>query len=294
MPTETPDIEEQDTPLTPFELAFDAASTTTEPVVAEPVVPAEPAVTEPVVTEPVVAEPVATEPVVTEPAVAEPAVAEPVVAEPVVAEPVVVAPVVPESVVAAAPVIPEPVAPEEYQFTPEEQTVLDAAFGLYPEIKDAMALMVKKITESRNASRAFELAGVAGQIAKQFAPALTEAQMSVQSRWEQQVLAAHPDARTILPQVEEWIKKQPSILQPAYNRVLDGSTPQETIELLSLAKKDLAPAIPVAPAPPAVDVTKEAQLESLEGVRSRATSKTGVHIDPNDFESAFQQAAGNS
>ena len=289
MPIETPDIEEQDTPLTPFELAFDAASTIPDQGVTDPEVPAEtPVVAEPVVAEPGVPEPVVAEPVVATPTVPEPVVAEPVVAEPVVAEPEAIASVV------AAPSAPEPAAPEEYQFTPEEQTVLDTAFELYPEIKDAMALIVKKITESRNASRAFELAGVAGQIAKQFAPALTEAQMSVQSRWEQQVLAAHPDARTILPQVEEWIRKQPSILQPAYNRVLDGSTPQETIELLTLAKKDLAPAAPEPSAPPAVDTTKEAQLESLEGVRSRATSKTGVHIDPNDFESAFQQAAGNS
>ena len=49
------------------------------------------------------------------------------------------------------------------------------------------------------------------------------------------VLAAHPDAGSIAQSVEldDWIKAQPSYLQPAMRQVQEGGTTEQVIELIS-------------------------------------------------------------
>ena len=184
--------------------------------------------------------------------------------------------------------------PTAYQFTAEEQAVLDAAFELYPELPQVVALIEKRITETQNAVRAFELQRVSAELAQRFAPALSEAQMSAQQRWLAQVQAQHPDILTIRDSIISWVETQPAILRQAYNRVLDGGTVQETVELADIYKKSIAPPAKPTPTvvPPKVDPKVEAQLDEQEAIKSRATAKVGEYVDANDFDSAFKLAAG--
>ena len=184
--------------------------------------------------------------------------------------------------------------PTAYQFTTDEQAVLDAAFELYPELPQVVALIEKRITETQNAVRAFELQRVSAELAQRFAPALSEAQMSAQQRWLAQVQAQHPDILTIRDSIISWVETQPAILRQAYNRVLDGGTVQETVELADIYKKSIAPPAKPTPTvvPPKVDPKVEAQLDEQEAIKSRATAKVGEYVDANDFDSAFKLAAG--
>ena len=184
--------------------------------------------------------------------------------------------------------------PTAYQFTTDEQAVLDAAFELYPELPQVVALIEKRITETQNAVRAFELQRVSAEIAQRFAPALSEAQMSAQQRWLAQVQAQHPDILTIRDKIISWVETQPAILRQAYNRVLDGGTVQETVELADIYKKSIAPPVKPTPTvvPTKVDPKVEAQLDEQEAIKSRATAKVGEYVDVNDFDSAFKLAAG--
>jgi len=263
MPTETIDTNITDMQPDAFDLAFDAAASNEPPIEIAP--------PEPVVPEPVV---VAPEP-------------------PVVPEPVVVAPVVPEPPPVVVEPPPAPVAPEPFKFSDEEQALFDAVAEQYPEVVPLFDLLEKKITATRDATRQQALEQTTATVTQQFAPVVTEAQMSARSRWESQVLGAHADAFTILPQVEAWVQKQPSILQSAYNAVLDRGTPAETIELLNMVKKSPEFAPPPTP-PPAVDPTVEERLTAQEGVRSRRTVDRGAALDPNDFDSAFDRFAGKA
>ena len=63
--------------------------------------------------------------------------------------------------------------------------------------------------------------------------------MSAQQRWLAQVQAQHPDILTIRDKIISWVETQPAILRQAYNRVLDGGTVQETVELADIYKKVL-------------------------------------------------------
>jgi hypothetical protein len=163
----------------------------------------------------------------------------------------------------------------------------------YPEVMPLFELMEKKILATRDATRKQALAEATASLTQQLAPVFNETQVAARSRWEAAVLGKHADAFTVLPQLEEWVKKQPAILQPAYNAVLDRGTPEETVELLDVFKKS-SEYTPPQPPPPAVDPAVEERLNAQEGVKSRRTVDRGTALDPNDFDSAFDRFAGKA
>lgn len=266
--------------LTDFDLAFEAAAAADIAPIDEPTPEPTPAV-EPVVETPPTPEPPPAPPAPPPEPVAPPAPQpEPVVVKP--PEPAPEPPPAPE---------PEP-APKGYEFTEEEQALFTAAAEMYPEVVPLFNLLEKKLTETRNATRLYDLNTAIQQALQQMAPVVTEAQYTARSRWESAVLGKHSDALTILPKVEEWVAKQPAILQAAYNQVLDNGTAVQTIELLDLVKKspEFTPPPSVDP-PPKPDVVKK--LEAQEGIRSRSTVNRGSTLDPNDFDGAFERFAAN-
>ena len=196
----------------------------------------------------------------------------------------------------ATPPVPEPEPlPKGYEFTEEEQAIFDNAVSMYPEAGALFSLLEKKLTETRNATRLYDLNAAIQQALQQMEPVVAEASKSARTRWESTVLDKHKDAFIILPKVEEWVSKQPTILQAAYNQVLDRGTAEQTIELLDLVKKspEFAPPAPPATTTPPQNQEIEKQLDSQEGIRSRSTVNRGTILDPNDFDGAFDRFAAN-
>jgi len=118
-----------------------------------------------------------------------------------------------------------------------------------------------------------------------------------QSTHEGAILAAHPDVFEIIKNVEEWVTKQPSLLQKTYDTVLDKGTTKDVIELVQTYKD--ATGVKAAPtaeelAQQAADAEKaedkEKKLKAQEGVRGRRT-ESQTAIDPDDFEGAFNKYA---
>ena len=224
----------------------------------------------------------------TPPADAPPADAPPADAPPADAPPADAPPAVDEE---AKRLQEEAIAREQY--TDEESASIKTMVEEFPEvaaaIKAELRVLHAKLENAYNA----QLQTVVSQFYQQVAPALAEAQTAARSRFEATVFAAHPDARTILPEVDKWVASKPAFLQAAYNAILDAGTAEDTVTLLNLFKQEMKPA---APAPKeggdkqAVDPVKERKLDAQEGIRGRQTSKTGG-IDEDDFESAFAAAA---
>ena len=172
----------------------------------------------------------------------------------------------------------------------EEQAILDQIEVDFPEVQQAFAVRDRVLAARMEKAFAERMQQVIAQITQQVAPAVSEAHVSAKSRHEATILKEHADAFTIVPQVEEWVKKQPAILQPVYDQVLSGGSAAQVVELLTLFKKDTGAATP--PPGPAGD-DKEKRLAAQEGVRARHTSAKSA-IDPNDFDGAFDAFAAKA
>jgi hypothetical protein len=183
----------------------------------------------------------------------------------------------------------------------DEKTALTDVVTNFPEV--ATLIQAVQRTTFAKAENAFaaKIAELERRLTQQMAPALQTAQTVAHSAFETAVLKEHSDAFTVLPKVEEWIATKPKFLQDAYNKVLDSSTAQETIQLLSLFKQETGSAQPdvtsdkVKQENNAADEAKrlkDKKLTSMEGVRSRQTA-TKSSIDEDDFEGAFNMAANS-
>lgn len=122
----------------------------------------------------------------------------------------------------------------------------------------------------------------------QIQPVIETASASAQEKHYNTIVAKHPDADTIVADVEKWIGTQPKFLQPQYAKVLESGTASDVIELFD-AYKATKPA-PVADTKPEVDKTKEDRLKRMEVPTTLRTSVT-AEPDPDDFDEAFEQEA---
>lgn len=114
------------------------------------------------------------------------------------------------------------------------------------------------------------------------------------------IRAAHPDAESLVPDVESWIAKQPAFLQPSMQSILAGGTANDVVGLLNMFKEAKAGsgAAPETPAPtaPLALVAKPkaavnpAAVAATAAVPPAQRTKTNVAADPNDWDSAFAEA----
>jgi hypothetical protein len=180
-------------------------------------------------------------------------------------------------------------------YTEDEIAAVNETATNFPEVAKALKAVERvAFVKAENAFNA-KLAEMAAQFAQQIAPLTSVVQRTAQNEHEAAILKVHPDAFTILPQVEQWAETQPSILKNAYNAVLDKGSTQDIIELFTVYKEATKAVTP--PAAPAVDeaakqqeVEKQKRLEAQEGVRGRNTSGRAT-VDPDDFDGAFEKFA---
>lgn len=120
------------------------------------------------------------------------------------------------------------------------QAAMDAGvditlFGDFSE--EAMAAGIDKHVNNRVAAEvnAKVAAAVKTAVDEALAPLRAKEQAETADAHVSAVLAAHPDAGSIAQSVEldNWIKAQPSYLQPAMRQVQEGGTTEQVIELIS-------------------------------------------------------------
>ena len=132
------------------------------------------------------------------------------------------------------------------------------------------------------------------------APMESVAAQSQEAMYWQTVQAAHPDFQEAAAALPAWIQKQPAILRPTLERVYNGGTAVEVVELLSAYKQAIGStgAAPVTPASSAAQVTPrvaavdKAVLAATLAPPAAQRSTKQTSRDPNDVEGSFMEAFG--
>lgn len=130
----------------------------------------------------------------------------------------------------------------------------------------------------------------------QIAPAVDAIHQTAEEKHYNTIYAAHADAETIYPKVQEWITKQPKFLQPQYNSVLENGAASDIVDLFTLYK-EANPATETPAGPTAEELAAEAartantdRLKRMATPTSIRTSQTAEE-DSFDFDSAFDAEA---
>lgn len=135
---------------------------------------------------------------------------------------------------------------------------------------------------------------------QRLAPVESVAAQSQEAMYWQTVQAAHPDFQEAAAALPAWIQKQPAILRPTLERVYNGGTAVEVVELLSAYKQAIgstgaAPATPASSAaqvtPRAATVDKAVLAATLAPPAAQRSTKQ-TSRDPNDVEGSFMEAFG--
>lgn len=136
-------------------------------------------------------------------------------------------------------------------------------------------------------------------IQQQMAPIQQVTAQSQEAMYWATVSAAHPDVNQVAGALSEWIETQPALVKSAYMSAYNSPNPADAVELLSIYKQAIgqtgaAPAQPASSAaqvkPKAAPVSKAA-LAATAAVPTAQRSKMADSRDPNDFESAWMEAA---
>ena len=135
---------------------------------------------------------------------------------------------------------------------------------------------------------------------QRLAPVESVAAQSQEAMYWQTVQAAHPDFREAAAALPAWIQKQPAILRPTLERVYNGGTAVEVVELLSAYKQAIgstgaAPATPASSAAqvtPRVAAVDKAVLAATLAPPAAQRSTKQTSRDPNDADGSFMEAFG--
>lgn len=185
-------------------------------------------------------------------------------------------------------------------FSDEEKKALEATKENFTEVATALEAHSRVMMAKLESLIEQRLKALEATFGEKFGKVEQVAQAYAGDKFMSAVAAKHPDALDVLPKVEDWIASQPSMLQKAYNAVLDKGTVEETIELLDAFKA--ATTAPVVDTKAAEEKAakeaeekkkKEEKLKAQEGVRGRSTVKR-AEIDPDDFEGAFHKFAATA
>ena len=146
------------------------------------------------------------------------------------------------------------------------------------------------------------LAAVRAEFTQAIAPLATSTALTAKERFNADIEAVHADARTLLPEIENWIVTQPDFMQVAYNKVLDGGTAVEVNALYTVFKdatgrtkvpegdKTIVDEAAVEAARKKKEAEREKKLASQAGVKSKSTAKA-TSVDQDDFDGAFNEEA---
>ena len=221
---------------------------------------------------------------------AEPAAAEatPAPATPAPATP---APTAEEVDAALLEQIPDPV------LDPEVEAKLAAFRKDWPDIAEAVDAQSAHAQAQMEARVARLVASVVQGVYADIAPMAKTYATTEASAFRTAVLDKHNDYDVVFPKLEPWIKSQPAYLQAGMLHAYNAGSAEDVIDLVTRYKA-AAGVMPQVPEPPAGNpsggsqsVSAAAKAAELAPVQGKRTAPKPAGEDPNDFDSAFAQAA---
>ena len=151
------------------------------------------------------------------------------------------------------------------------------------------------------------------ELEKVLAPIVQTLQKSQVASHFATIRSAHADFDSVLPNVQAWVAKQPTLYRPALERVLNQGTATEVVELVGAYKQAVGqtgavPAVPASSVPqataapttaPVVQATQPslklvppaAAVAATAAVVSQRSNNQSA-ADPNDFDAALREALG--
>ncbi|MHB1097929.1 MAG: hypothetical protein ACYCZR_00110 [Burkholderiales bacterium] len=187
--------------------------------------------------------------------------------------------------------IPDPV------LSPEIEAKLSAFRKDWPDIAEAVDAQAAHAQAQMEARVARLVASVVQGVYADIAPMAKTYATTEASAFRTAVLDKHNDYDAVYPKLEPWIKSQPAYLQPGMLHAYNAGSAEDVIDLVT-RYKSAAGVMPQVPEP-TVDVSgggsqsvsAAAKAAELAPVQGKRTAPKPAGEDPNDFDSAFAQAA---
>jgi hypothetical protein len=200
-----------------------------------------------------------------------------------------------------APAPAAPVTPQWYQFTSEEQQILDAYDKDWKD--NATAEGIRRKADIYNA-----VSYVFAEMRNKFEPTLKHFQEVSDAITDQLTLMTlrgqHSDYDSVVEKVGDWVETLPVPFRNGAKQVMESGTPEEVAALVAEYKKanPTAPAVVASgsPTPAATPRTGKQGSASLTPQAIQAAQKLSVvgtkrgstanAVDPNDFDGAWAEA----
>ena len=187
--------------------------------------------------------------------------------------------------------IPDPV------MDPDVQAKLDSFRNDWPDIAEAVDAHTAHVQAQMEARVARLVASVVQSVYADIAPMAKTYANTEANSFRATVLDKHSDYDSVFPQLEPWIKSQPAYLQSGMLQAYNAGSAEDIIDLVS-RYKSAAGVMPQVPEPTAEplsggspSVSAAAKAMELAPVQGKRTAPKPAGEDPNDFDSAFAQAA---
>jgi len=189
----------------------------------------------------------------------------------------------------------EPSIDEQFpdpQFTEDEQKTLTEFEKNWDEIAPALNIRLKNAVAAVEAKAARTIAKVVQNIYADFTPLINSHLKSEATSFRGEVLKAHDDYDAVYPKLGGWIKTHPAYLQSGLLKAYNEGTAEEVIDLVSRYKQANG-VEPHAAAPAATEPKKPAAADAaaLAPVDTKRTAPKPSGSDPDDYDSAFDEAA---
>ena len=184
------------------------------------------------------------------------------------------------------------------QFTEEEQKAIAEFEKNWDEISPVFNIKLKHAIAAVEAKAARTIAKVVENIYSDFTPLINSHLKSEATSFRGAVLKAHEDYDAVYPKLEGWIKTHPAYLQSGLLKAYNEGTAEEVIDLVSRYKQanGVKPQA-AAPAAPEQGETKKpaaaVAAAALAPVDTKRTTPKPSGDDPNDYDSAFDEAAAS-
>lgn len=188
-----------------------------------------------------------------------------------------------------------------YQPSEEEAKALENFKKEWPEQAAALEARLKAADQDTKKKIHAAVAAALKEVAPRVAAVEEIALKQAQEAHLTAIRKAHTDFDTLVDKIPDWIKTQPTMLQPTLQKAYEEGDTQSVIDLFTLYKASAKPAASggeTAAAQAAREAKEAEEKKAREDAASLAPVKSTRTVvgpkgskDPNDFDGAFAEAA---
>lgn len=177
--------------------------------------------------------------------------------------------------------------------TAEQTASIDKFKEEWPDQWKAMEIILKRERAAIDAQYAAALQSVLEQVYSDLQPVAHTAEQTAVNEHFTAIRKVHPDYDELYPKLQPWIDIQPPYLAELFNKVYTSGKAEEVNDLVQRFKDANGIASPKPgttpsnPTAPVVDPKKVATLAAVASGRTQPRQRT---VDPNDYDSGFEEA----